>query len=400
MAANDISISIVVPTHDRLKLVKEAVDTVIRQGTGSWELIIFDNCSTEPLGNYVESLRHPNVRFARSDAFLDVTTSWNRAFNMATGDYVFLIGDDDGLAPGFFDTVRAIIVDADWPDMLYFPILQFFHPGVAPWRREGYVAHVRSEALGTAAQPHYLSDAEKRQAVAGSFAIRRSFLFNMQGMMFRRTSAEKMKMNGDFFQSPFPDYYIANAALLLLDKVLVCPKAVAIAGVSRASFGFTLFNNEEARGAAMLKTENRADPFWREMQAVVLPGPAYNTNYIMTMRHLQERLGGAAKMTPNFGRYRRMQIAALIDARLPLRDLDLKMGERAFAVAVKAMKKVHNLWPFNRILHYIQHPLAAPPRVTELAVGGFDNAVELFELLVPAPANGDTEWAVAPRAEK
>ncbi|MBX3501797.1 MAG: glycosyltransferase family 2 protein [Alphaproteobacteria bacterium] len=400
MAASDISISIVVPTHDRLNLVKEAVSTVIRQGAGSWELIVFDNCSTEPLGNFVQSLAHPNVRFARSDTFLDVTASWNRAFNMATGDYIMLIGDDDGLAPGFFDKVRALVTEHDWPDMLYFPILQFFHPGVAPWRREGYVAHVRSEALGTDSKPHYLDRSQKREAVAGSFGMRRRFLFNMQGLIFRRSSADRMKVNGDFFQSPFPDYYIANAAMLLLDKVLVCPVAVAIAGVSKASFGFTLFNNEEARGAAMLKTENRADPFWQDMEPIVLPGPAYNTNYIITMRHLQERLGAAWDMKPDFKRYRRMQIAALVDARLPLREVILTPNERLFALAVKGMKKVRNLWPFNRILHHIQHPLAAPPKVTELAVGGIGSAVELFEMLQPAPGTDDAGWAVVPRGAK
>ena len=49
-------ISIVIPTHNRLDLVKEAIETVRRQTGNGRELIVFDNASTESVVSYVESL--------------------------------------------------------------------------------------------------------------------------------------------------------------------------------------------------------------------------------------------------------------------------------------------------------------------------------------------------------
>ena len=40
---------------------------------------------------------------------LPVTDSWNSAIDLATGDYVVFLGDDDGLAPRYFSRIEAVI---------------------------------------------------------------------------------------------------------------------------------------------------------------------------------------------------------------------------------------------------------------------------------------------------
>lgn len=383
------SVSIVIPTHNRLALVKGAIDTVIRQDAGDWELIVYDNCSEEPVSPYVRALNHPNVKVVRSETFLNVTSSWNAAFNLAQGDYVMLIGDDDGLMPDFFTKLRRIIDDYEAPDFIYSPILQFFHPGVAPWQPQGYVALVRQGMFfrGKTA-PFYLAAPDKRAAVEGSLRIRRNFIYNMQGMVFRRAAAEALKVDGNFFQSPFPDYYIANVAILLCDKVLVNPEPLAIAGVSKASFGFTLFNNEEERGSALLKTQHEDDQFWPEMKAVILPGPTYLTNFIITMRHVYERIRGSLSVEPDYQRYRLMQLFALADGNIgkkQIGQMNLTLSEKAFYGIASCLAKWRDR---SRLTRALVSRLGAslsqtsfPATVVQLNVGDFTSTGQLYEAL-------------------
>jgi glycosyltransferase involved in cell wall biosynthesis len=129
--------SIVIPTHNRLDLLTDAIETIRHQDGADWELLVFDNASTQPVSNYIGSLADPRIRCERSEAFLPLPDSWNRALAMADGDYVTLLGDDDGLAPDYFRRLREIVDRFDGPELIYTALYQFMHPGVAPWGPEG-----------------------------------------------------------------------------------------------------------------------------------------------------------------------------------------------------------------------------------------------------------------------
>lgn len=309
-------ISIVIPTHNRLDLVKEAIETVRRQSrTDGWELIVFDNASNEPVCSYVEGLNDPRVSAFRSEAFLPVTDSWNMAFAAAKGDYVTFLGDDDGLAPQFFDRVEALIDSYDNPDVIYSSLYQFFHPGVAPWQPAGSVSDVRNGFFFKGRdEPFLLSVDDRRRAVEGSLSIRRNFTFNMQCFVFSRALIDKVSVDGKFFFSPFPDYFTANVVFAMAEKVLVVPTPLAIQGVSRASFGFTLFNNLEAAGSAMLNTDLEKDAVFKRVRDRFLPGPMYLTKYILTMQHVVDKIGPLAPRQVDYDRYRRMQVLFFVQS--------------------------------------------------------------------------------------
>ena len=139
--------SIVIPTRNRLDLLADAVETIRYQDGPDWELLIFDNASSEPVSQLREHVGDPRIRCERSDEFLPVTDSWNRAMAMARGDYVTLLGDDDGLAPGYFKRIHRLVERFNRPELIYSAIYQFMQPGVAPWAPEGYVSDLKYALL-------------------------------------------------------------------------------------------------------------------------------------------------------------------------------------------------------------------------------------------------------------
>ena len=136
--------SVVIPTHNRLHLLRDAIETVRRQTWENWELVVFDNASSDPIGDHIESLNDARIRYYWSSDFLPVTDSWNNAISAARGDYIIVLGDDDGLTPDYFVKIKKIVDDFKSPEIIYAAIYQFMHPGVAPWDRDGYLADVKN----------------------------------------------------------------------------------------------------------------------------------------------------------------------------------------------------------------------------------------------------------------
>jgi len=65
--------SVLLPTRNRLKYLRYAVETVRRQDYDNWEIIISDNCSEEDIEGFAGSLQDPRVRHYRTESFIPVT---------------------------------------------------------------------------------------------------------------------------------------------------------------------------------------------------------------------------------------------------------------------------------------------------------------------------------------
>jgi glycosyltransferase involved in cell wall biosynthesis len=307
--------SVVIPTHDRLKLLADGVETIRRQNKANWELVVFDNASANPIADFVRGLADDRIRFERSDEFLPVTDSWNRAIDLARGDFVILLGDDDGLTPRYFERLEAVINEFQRPEVVYSAIYQFMHPGVAPWDPSGYVADVRNGFFFAGRdKPFRLSRKQAKRAVGGSLHFSRNFTFNIQAFAFSRTFLSTLRAKGAIFRSPFPDYYMANVAFALSKSTVVVPEPLAIAGISKASFGYTLFNDLEAKGESILNAKLADDPIFRELKPQLLPGPAYILNYVVTMEYVSRVTAGELGMKVDYPGYRRRQIFATLRA--------------------------------------------------------------------------------------
>jgi len=110
------------------------------------------------------------------------------------------------------------------------------------------------------------------------------------------------------------------------ETVVVDPNPLVIAGVSKKSFGYTLFNGMEEEGAKILNAKLSKDPLYLQLEKQILPGPAYNNNYIVTMAYLAKNLGKSISKEVDFGRYRRLQIYTIVTEHPGFKWLDYHLG--------------------------------------------------------------------------
>ena len=90
-------VSVVIPTHNRAKLVSEAIDSVYQQeGLGkdfNIEIIVVDDASTDSTSEVIKGF--PAVRYIRFSTNLGPAAARNAGIRASTGKYVAFLDDDD-----------------------------------------------------------------------------------------------------------------------------------------------------------------------------------------------------------------------------------------------------------------------------------------------------------------
>lgn len=98
-------ISVVLPTHNRADLLREAIASVQNQTWSDWELIVVDDGSIPPA--YQErddGIDHP-VKWLRNELAQGPSNARNRGIEVAGGDIVTFLDDDDLLTENALEVI-------------------------------------------------------------------------------------------------------------------------------------------------------------------------------------------------------------------------------------------------------------------------------------------------------
>jgi glycosyltransferase involved in cell wall biosynthesis len=116
-------ISIVMPVYNPPRqFLERAIDSVKRQSYPRWELCVCDDGSTSDvvgvvLGN--ASADDERVRVTRSETNEGISAASNRALDLATGEYVAFLDNDDELAVDALLECANVLADGPEIDILY-----------------------------------------------------------------------------------------------------------------------------------------------------------------------------------------------------------------------------------------------------------------------------------------
>ncbi len=309
-------VSVLLPTRNRLDYLKLALQTVLRQDDGDWEAIVSDNASEEDIAGHVAALGDARVRYVRTASFVPVTENWNTALAHSTGEHVVMLGDDDGLLPGFVAAVRALRERFDAPDVIYTGACLFAYPGVIPEHPRGYVQpYSYAKFFRGRDAPFVLDPAVARGLVDAALGFRVRYGFNMQFSTVSRALVERLAPHGPFFQSAFPDYYATNAAFLTAERIVIDPAERVAIGITPKSYGFFHANGREAEGRAFLGAA--PDEATRELlERELLPGSNINAGWLSAMASLTARYGAEYGLRLDLRRFRMLQAEHVYEQRL------------------------------------------------------------------------------------
>jgi len=100
-------VSVILTTYNRSNLLPRAIDSVLAGTYANIELIIVDDASQDRTPEAVSRFKDLRVQYVRMPENGGVLRARNRGFDMAAGDYVTILDDDDELLPDALGAVAA-----------------------------------------------------------------------------------------------------------------------------------------------------------------------------------------------------------------------------------------------------------------------------------------------------
>ncbi|HJQ60738.1 MAG TPA: glycosyltransferase family 2 protein [Vineibacter sp.] len=322
--------SVLIPSRNRFSLARMAIETVLRQGIADIEIIVSDNASDDDYAAMIGAFKDERIKLFREPERISVTANWNRALARASGDYVVMLGDDDGLAPGHLERMSALIDEFGHPDQIFCKAYHYAYPDALPGKPHGYFATVGNSSLFKGHAKPYLLDSNVARQLGKSVLLFRHYIsFNSQHYIWKRTFIESLSYLGPFFQSTYPDFYAAALSFLKAKRTVVDPQPFVIIGISTRSFGHFFARSREEEGAeAFLHTERDrrvGDTRKAEiLSALSLSGSLHYRNWLLAAARVADNLNREGTLGIDFRRYRKLQIFSCAHRYAFLRTIDRK----------------------------------------------------------------------------
>ena len=238
--------SVLLPTRNGGKYLKSCIESVLSQDYKDMELIVFDNANTDNTAEVVNSYSDDKrLKYYRIDSVVSVTDNWNNALKKSSGDYVLMMGDDDFLLPGYFDTLDKTIKENDFPDGISYFGYSFIYPDAV------------DNTVGYYSDPHY--DYEKKLIDSGKttknqlksivydmFKFKNRVPLNTLPHIWSRKVINRV--DGELFRPPYPDHFALNAIFLKANTWVFSKKQLYIIGVTPKSYGHYVFSDNDQKG--------------------------------------------------------------------------------------------------------------------------------------------------------
>jgi len=107
------NVSIIMNCYNGAKFVRDAIESVYAQTYTDWEIIFWDNCSTDATPEIAKSF-DAKLRYFRGETTTPLGTARNLAMKHAQGDWIAFLDHDDLCLPHRFERQMAAIGGKDY----------------------------------------------------------------------------------------------------------------------------------------------------------------------------------------------------------------------------------------------------------------------------------------------
>jgi len=232
-------LSIVIPTRNRSKYAASAIRNILEISDPALELVVHDNSDTRELAIYVdEHFADPRLRYRYVGIPLSLIDNFSAALELASGEYLCMIGDDDGVNPEIVDAAR-------WAQRERLDSLAIRSVANYLWEGTGVPSTFFTEVVGSS-----LTIADFRGSVrpttpneeivklmrqGGVYYLDYDLPKLYHGLVHRSRMWEIKEKTGAFFGGLSPDIFASLAIACVAKRVMVTEYPLTIPGASKTS---------------------------------------------------------------------------------------------------------------------------------------------------------------------
>jgi glycosyltransferase involved in cell wall biosynthesis len=237
--------SVVIPTRDATYTLRSTLQTCLAQDFEDCEIIVSDNQSSPATRQVVDDLADHRLKYVRTPHLLAMTDSWEFAVAQASGEYVTLLGDNDGLLLHALPEIDRIIrmldtkilrwesVCYNWPDL---PVQEYASANelLIPLKQTNYYHPIRRRTSNRMI-PAVLNSPNSYAQLPMIYA----------SAIHHSLIARLRDHNGRVFRSQYPDVYSGFAFAHLAGTYHSVDAPMNINALSGKSTGFACFYLKE-----------------------------------------------------------------------------------------------------------------------------------------------------------
>jgi glycosyltransferase involved in cell wall biosynthesis len=168
-------ISIVICTHNRADLARDAILSVLEQDfpRDEYELLIVDNASTDNTRAMAQEIckTHSNVRYI-FESNVGLSHARNRGWMEASGEYVGYLDDDAKASAQWLSAAYTVVKDIH-PEAFGGPYYAFYNTPKPRWFKDEYGSHSKSNSARPLEKEELLN--------GGNMFVRRDVLVRLGG---------------------------------------------------------------------------------------------------------------------------------------------------------------------------------------------------------------------------
>jgi len=109
MKKSKFDISICIPNYNRPHLVKQALESIINQTVKPFEVLVVDDVSTDDMSEIKDICFANGYKFIQNKTNLGLMKNINHCIDLATGEYITLLHNDDILSPYFIEETNKFL---------------------------------------------------------------------------------------------------------------------------------------------------------------------------------------------------------------------------------------------------------------------------------------------------
>jgi glycosyltransferase involved in cell wall biosynthesis len=268
MTQCDPILSIVIPTRNREHYAIASIRSILSIPSPRLELVVQDSSDSNALQKLIDSnISDSRLRYNYSKPPVNAVANFNKAVDLATGEYVCFIGDDDGVNPEIMQAAvwaKANDLDAVRPNLVanyFWPDIQA-HAGLEGHAGKLFILNFTGDITFPAA------DIEARKCIhnAGLNYLDTHLPKIYHGIIRKKCLDEVQKLTGEYFKGLSPDIFGALAVSNFVTRMCAIDYPLTIGGTSFLSgAGDSAAGKHKGRLEDAPQLRDRSDYQWDEL---------------------------------------------------------------------------------------------------------------------------------------
>ena len=103
-----IKYSILIPTFNKCEYLNYTLKSILQNDYEDFEVIVSNDHSTDGTEELLFKIKDPRVKVIKPPVKLTQAKNYEYLLNFANGEWISILGDDDGVLPNFFQTLDKV----------------------------------------------------------------------------------------------------------------------------------------------------------------------------------------------------------------------------------------------------------------------------------------------------